>query len=123
MQQYKADILKRLWQHEHLLPPRYLRRGLHSVGDPARLRRFTHKLLSGGRCCWGLLLRLLEALLLGRMCSCRKMYRCCCCVRLQSENTDCRAASAAQLATRTVCSLQPGRAKLLGWQPTDCRGQ
>jgi hypothetical protein len=52
-QQYDASAVWRLWQHEHLLPPRYLRRGLHSIGDPARLRRFTHKLLSGGRCAGG----------------------------------------------------------------------
>ncbi|PRW51157.1 hypothetical protein C2E21_5422 [Chlorella sorokiniana] len=45
--QYKQDIVQRLWQYQPFLSQRSLRRGLYSLGDPARMRRFVHKLLSG----------------------------------------------------------------------------
>lgn len=39
--------MQRLWQHQPFLSPRSLERGLFSLGDRARMRRFAHKLLSG----------------------------------------------------------------------------
>ncbi|PSC74214.1 hypothetical protein C2E20_2651 [Micractinium conductrix] len=45
--QYDPGRLARVWQHQYFLPPRAVQRGVHSVGDPPRLRRFAHKLLSG----------------------------------------------------------------------------
>lgn len=45
--QYKPAIVQRMWQYTPFLSQRSLRRGLYSIGDPARMRRFVHKLLSG----------------------------------------------------------------------------
>ncbi|KAL4424189.1 hypothetical protein ABPG75_001490 [Micractinium tetrahymenae] len=45
--QYAAGRVQRLWQHQHFLSRRSLDRGLFSLGDRARMRRFAHKLLSG----------------------------------------------------------------------------
>ena len=47
--QYNPDIVQRFWQYEPWLPPRSIRQGLFSLGEPARMRRFVDKLLSGGR--------------------------------------------------------------------------
>ena len=45
--QYEQAIVQRMWQYTPFLSQRSLRRGLYSIGDPARMRRFVHKLLSG----------------------------------------------------------------------------
>lgn len=45
--QYKPAIVQHMWQYTPFLSQRSLRRGLYSIGDPARMRRFVHKLLSG----------------------------------------------------------------------------
>ncbi|KAI7846460.1 hypothetical protein COHA_000070 [Chlorella ohadii] len=45
--QYKRAIVQQMWQYQPFLSQRSLRRGLYSLGDPARMRRFVHKLLSG----------------------------------------------------------------------------
>ncbi len=45
--QYDADIQERLWQYDTFIPERWLRQGIYSLGEPSRMRRFTHKLLSG----------------------------------------------------------------------------
>ncbi|KAL4442767.1 hypothetical protein ABPG77_006761 [Micractinium sp. CCAP 211/92] len=44
---YDAGRVQRLWQHQPFLLQRSLERGLFSLGDRARMRRFAHKLLSG----------------------------------------------------------------------------
>ena len=44
---YPPDALARLAADEPLLQPRALKRGLYSMGELHRLRRFMHKLLSG----------------------------------------------------------------------------
>lgn len=45
--------MKRLWEYDPFLSPRSLRQGLYSVGEPSRMRRFVHKLLSGvSRIAW-----------------------------------------------------------------------
>ena len=50
---YSEEALARLWEAEPRLHARALQRGLYSIGDPARMRRFTHKLLTGAcsACC------------------------------------------------------------------------
>ena len=49
--QYNSDAVRELWQYEPWLSARSLRRGVFSLGDTARMRRFTHKLLSGEAVC------------------------------------------------------------------------
>ena len=44
-------VVRELWRYETLLPARYVQRGIFSLGDSARMRRFTHKLLSGEAAC------------------------------------------------------------------------
>lgn len=39
--------MRRMWQYQPFLSQRSLRRGLYSLGEQARMRRFVHKLLSG----------------------------------------------------------------------------
>lgn len=45
--QYASDVMQRLQNYATFLPPRAMRQGLFSLGEGSRMRRFTHKLLSG----------------------------------------------------------------------------
>lgn len=45
-----SSTAARLAAYQSRLPERAVRRGLASMGDPARMRRVVDKLLAGGRC-------------------------------------------------------------------------
>lgn len=45
--EYVAAVLDSIAAWQPRLPPRAVQRGLYSLGEPARMRRFVHKLLSG----------------------------------------------------------------------------